>query len=649
MSAKSRKRDDIQILRAIAVASVVVFHLDPDWMPGGYLGVDVFFVISGFLITGIVVKSLDSGSFSLSHFFLRRIKRLFPALAFALLSFTLLAIAFLPPLPFKGFMQQLPFAALQVSNFSFMKGAGYFDQNHSENALLHTWSLGVEEQFYLVWAPALLLLFHVHRRNSASRGDHFRPWKIVVTILVLSLLAEVATRRFFGDTVNFFSPLSRGWEFAMGALAFFMQRGFGRQIAASLLSSLGWIGILISLPLLTADHAANPLLRAIPCLATCLVLLHPEKGMHRLPFFLRKPVTYLGDISYSLYLWHWPFICFAAYLLNNHAPASCLPWSMALMFAGAIASYHLVELPLHYDRNWKRLLSWKSATACSALAIIAGAGFALRSEDEAAWRFSSPPSLPEAENYREPSQFPEIAARSSNSDAPYVRAQKAEAVLVGDSHARHFAPAVERWAEEKGLTCFTFYRNNFFALLDDTIDRNAGRKAEEDRRIAMRLRSHLLESENLKVVFLAQRTAIYLQSRPHRRENYSNSLEAFINPLAEKGIVVVLLGQAAPLAREPKPGPSLGDRMLRRDWHERDILLGGEITPVLELERGAYERAAHREGVYYFPTHLHIPNPYDSDDLLLYADDNHLNFNGSFRLYPALKALLSPIEAKGER
>ncbi len=637
---RGRKRDDIQVLRAIAVLAVIVFHFDESWLPGGYLGVDIFFVISGYLITGLVSRALSENRFSLAEFYFRRVKRLFPALAAMLFVSTLVAIAFVPPIPFQAFADHLPFAALQVANFSFMQAEGYFDLAHEQNALLHTWSLGVEEQFYAVWAPLLVLAFARLGRNRKNTST-FRPLAWMAGIGVVGLAAEWATLAAFGSDIAFFSPLSRSWEFAIGGFAAFLSIAPSGRGLRPVLLSLAYLGIVASLMLLPAEASVSPLLRSIPCLATFLLLVQPEATPPKHLQTLQKVGVYVGDASYSLYLWHWPVICFCPYLINSHDPLPNLLWATGLILVSSLGAYHLIERPLHRSQDWQGLFAPRTAVVTSIMGVLAGAGFALKTEADSSWRFASGEPTAAEKNYVRPRQFTELADPGQS----FKRAGRAEAVLIGDSHARHFTPLFRQWCEERGLDSFVFFRDSFFALDCDTERSRGDARYTKDRETAARLHESLLENESLQVLFVAQRSDAYLRGKISDR-HYRNALEDFVRPFPERGVPVVLLGQTPSLARLPKPGASIADRLLQRDWRETDLWPTEEELSKLHVESEAYENLATDAGIYYLPTSKLLTQPYTDEGVFLYDDDNHLNYRGAMSFEPALNSLLSPLKFK---
>lgn len=667
---KKVKRTDIQILRAIAVIAVIVFHIDEAWLPSGFLGVDIFFVISGFLITGIITRDLNRGTFSLSDFYLRRIRRLFPALALILLVTTVLGIICLPPIPFRGLTEHLPWAALQVSNLSFMRGVDYFDPSNENNPVLHTWSLGVEEQYYLTWAPFLLLLFTVFKRLPKWSGE-FRPKLTLVGLIVIGIALEILTQKFFSNQVSFFSPLSRSWELALGGLGatILSNPAFspGRK-TSTVLSAGGYVLIIASLLLLSPHSASNPYLRALPCLGALLILLFPFQPKFSREAPLKSLFVYIGDISYSLYLWHWPAICFSPYLLSTQNQDLIIPFSIGFFLLGSILSFHLCEKRFMHHPKWNRWVSLRTFNSITLLCVIAGGAFALQTEEDSSWRFDGGQRTAEEEAWQVPTQYRDYPSPEID---PYQLAQSAQVVLIGDSHARHFSPLASQWAAQRDKSFYTFWGTGTFCLGTHTARQRVSLEgAMMDRsdtcELSLRLLNSLKSNESLETVFIAQRTAAYTQPPlpsdnfrfaqchfidlqnpdlnipPH--EVYEAQVREFVESLRERGVKVILLGQVPPLVRAPKPGASILDQWLNREWQEDNIHLPEEFTERLDLEFLVYEGLSKIPGVYHLPSRSILTKVFSDDGFFLYDDVNHINYQGAIYFQKELERITENID-----
>lgn len=337
MSQPSTYRSDIDGLRAVAVLAVLFYHAGIDTISGGFVGVDVFFVISGYLITLIIAKEIREGKFSIVNFYERRIRRIFPAL-FCVVGFTTIWAYFLfMPLDFKDFGQSVVAATLFFSNFLFWTEAGYFAGPAEMKPLLHTWSLAVEEQFYIVYPVLLIIVFKYFKSNWAYA---------VVPIALVSFVASVFGTT-FAPEATFYLAHTRAWELMIGAiLAFGMIPDAKSQRVRDGASIFG-LGLITWSVFAYSTETKFPGLNAlVPCGGTALLIY---AGMNGTSFGGRllsvKPVVFIGLISYSLYLWHWPLIVLTKYYLIREMTAIETAGIIALSFVASIASYKYIENP----------------------------------------------------------------------------------------------------------------------------------------------------------------------------------------------------------------------------------------------------------------------------------------------------------------
>ncbi len=357
-TAPTRRRSDIQGLRAIAVLLVIAFHAQLP-LPGGFVGVDVFFVISGFVITGMLMREWGAyGRVRLGHFYFRRFLRLTPALALTVTVVALASIVIQSPFGAQQATARTGIGAMLLSaNYVIGHAAGdYFAADAATNPLLNTWSLSVEEQFYLAF-PALLLLGWIlaRRHGGGLRAPLLIVGAIAVSSFTLSLawsfgssLMTQITGYFGGpESFAFYSSLTRAWEFAVGALlALLLTRLAPLRRGARRAVGLVGAAAVVAAAVLVRDSAPFPGLAAVlPVTGTLLLILagsHGTEGVSRL--LSTRPLVFIGDLSYSWYLWHWPLIVFAALLFPNQPLV--LVTAAAASFLPALLSYRLVEQPL---------------------------------------------------------------------------------------------------------------------------------------------------------------------------------------------------------------------------------------------------------------------------------------------------------------
>ncbi len=337
-------RADLDGVRAVAVLLVLFYHVRFAWCTGGYVGVDVFFVLTGFLITSLLMAALGRGQLGFTEFYLRRIRRILPALVTVLTASWIAGFVLLMPRDLLTFLDSARYALLSAGNFYFWsETGGYFSSDIHDMPLLHTWSLGVEEQFYLVW-PALLWLAW---RALSQRGLVYML--ALLTVGSLGLSQWLTTHH--SQAAYFLLP-GRAFEILLGALVAFIypQVAIQNRVLRSALSLLGLLLIVASSLLLNEDSPFPGVLAAVPCLGAAAVILSGRSG-DRLGVVDRMlatpPMVFIGRISYSVYLWHWPIIAFLSY--RGVALGGPLAWSVV---AGSLVlgwmSFKWVEQPLRH-------------------------------------------------------------------------------------------------------------------------------------------------------------------------------------------------------------------------------------------------------------------------------------------------------------
>jgi peptidoglycan/LPS O-acetylase OafA/YrhL len=371
-SAASAYRPDIDGLRAVAVLLVVFNHLRIRFN-GGYVGVDVFFVISGYLIGAHILSEMGRGEFSLVNFYERRIRRIVPALFVMLLGASLLACRYLLPTETVPFAGSLLAAIVSVSNILFAHQAGYFDAPSLSKPLLHTWSLGVEEQFYIFF-PLLLL---------AIRRWFPRRLKIVLwTVAIASFVLSVIWVQRVNSTTAFFLAPWRAWELLLGAIASQSYLPRIKGPVARNVASLAGISLILWPAVSYSAATSFPGMAALPpCLGATLLILGGQDGPSLVGSVLSwRPVVFVGLISYSLYLWHWPLLTFfnASLVEHGHLPIgvgqkTAKMTLLAVSLLLATLSWRFVETPFRKGslRLPRRPLFIASAAAAGLLAAVA--------------------------------------------------------------------------------------------------------------------------------------------------------------------------------------------------------------------------------------------------------------------------------------
>ncbi|CAM3359692.1 acyltransferase [Pseudomonas floridensis] len=333
-------RKDINGLRAIAVIAVLLFHFHPAWLPGGFAGVDVFFVISGYLITGIIMRGLTNGTFSLKGFYTSRARRIIPALAVVCMVLLALGWFYLLPLDYAALGTHVASSLGFVSNFVYWREAGYFTANAHEKWLLHTWSLSVEWQFYLLYPITLLAL----SRFVALR--HLRWWILTGSLAGFGLCVFASAR---WPEPSFYLLPSRAWELLLGGVACLFPVKL-KRVERRILEAVGLALMLASFCLVSVQDLWPGYLVLLPVLGTFAVIIAARQ--HSL--LTTNPLSqWTGKLSYSLYLWHWPVVVLMNYAgwLGNTAHVVL---GIGVAFLLAMASYGLIERPTGRSRREQR-------------------------------------------------------------------------------------------------------------------------------------------------------------------------------------------------------------------------------------------------------------------------------------------------------
>jgi peptidoglycan/LPS O-acetylase OafA/YrhL len=409
-------RPEIAGLRAIAVISVVLFHLKVNGFQGGFVGVDVFFVISGYLISRIILTDLQAKRFSFAQFYIRRVRRIFPALIFTVVVTYLAGALWCSPLMFLDLAKECTHALLSIANIQYWRESHqYFATNSDELALLHCWSLSAEEQFYLGWPLFLVLAHRIGRVREA-----------VALASVLSFVASIVVGRIEPSATFFLTPF-RIFEFGCGVSVLFMQDIRLANTAREVISAVGVLIIVASVLAFRSDMPNLEAAMIVPCLGAAATILTGSKT--RAATLLAQPlVLWIGAISYSLYLCHWPIIFFARFIFGDDVDGWLAKLLMlAAMFAVAAFMYRCVERRFIQPSDFRSANFGKSAAVfCSIVLPLAAVTHATFVTKGLAWRVTgNQDALARLQDF--PS-FRDVEA----ADGP-VAFQ-----VVGDSHATQY-------------------------------------------------------------------------------------------------------------------------------------------------------------------------------------------------------------------
>lgn len=428
----------------MAILAVLAFHAGWTAFSGGFIGVDVFFVISGFVIALSMFRDLEADKFSLTGFYARRARRILPALTVVLLGTLFVSLLTVPPVYFQSFAQSVIAAALFYSNLHFWQESSYFNTDSPFRPLLHTWSLGVEEQFYLI-APVFLM---VTARWLGAR------WRLVVTVCLLGSfgLNLLEVHRGHVDAA-FYLPFTRAWEFLLGVLVALLPRQALPKLVRETVALSGFALILLPVGIYTPMTVFPGMAALWPCLGTALVIWAGAPAKTDTPtlvsrFLALPPVVWTGRLSYSLYLVHWPVLVLAPYFLMRKLDLAETLIAIAACFVLSWLLYRMVETPA-------RRVRWRTPAVLSLAAVcVAGTASAGWLGQHSNTRYFShkpaynrAPDLNRAEqiwhagtclliNGESVSDWSPEACRIGSGSKPGI-------LLFGDSFAAHYTPGLE--------------------------------------------------------------------------------------------------------------------------------------------------------------------------------------------------------------
>ena len=478
-------RPDIDGLRAIAVLVVVIYHAFPDVLPGGFVGVDIFFIISGYLISSVLFQSIQSNSFSIFDFYSRRIRRIFPALSIVLLATGTFGWFALRADEFAQLGKHIAAGAGFVSNLVLWSESGYFDAAAETKPLLHLWSLGIEEQFYFFF-PLVLWLAWKLKRNL-----------LVVTAVIAAGSFVWNVYQYSRDTTAlFYSPQTRFWELMIGAILAYITVTPTRlkSLVGSRGSSLrAQVGVLLVVLAVISGAWAGAYPGAwalLPTLgATLLISAGPGTWINK-HVLSQKLMVGIGLISYPLYLWHWPLLAYARILEGRTPPVSTRAWCVIASFVLAYITYRVIEKPLRFHPR-QRVVTIGLA---SAVLLVGSAGFITssnngfenRSVNLRDVKFAGDIGHVEFHDYVETKFFPctpdavraqaetwegTVRCSQSRNDIPV------DTILLGDSHAEHLYIGLAESLPEKNVAFYirngmAVESNSGFDIIFDAIEDN---------------------------------------------------------------------------------------------------------------------------------------------------------------------------------
>jgi peptidoglycan/LPS O-acetylase OafA/YrhL len=646
---RSRFRPDIEGLRGIAVLLVVAFHAGITGASGGFIGVDVFFVLSGYLITGVLVaEEQRTHKIDVIGFYARRVCRLLPASALVLLTTMGVGMLVLSPLEQTRFARTALAAALNVSNIWFARQANdYFAPEVESNPLLHTWSLSVEEQFYVFWPILIMLVLRINRSRRMLIAT-------MATVVALSFIGATWLTQTNAVWAFFGSPV-RAWEFGAGGLASMIPAMLLRGHRACA-QSIGWVGIaaVLSSAVLYDHQTTFPGFTAlIPALGTVAILVGgvgaPERGVCRV--LHARILQRLGQLSYSWYLWHWPVLVIAAALIPSLSLAARIICAFASLGIAAL-TYRFVESPVRHNSYLQRrpVLSVSFAIVLTAITAVAALGWhqaglqaSASSEQkrvfQAALDYSLPPDIGCTPKFQH-TNVQECVFGSPHSPATVV--------LFGDSHAENWLAGLELVAKEHNWRLVTLIKHGCPAAdvpVYNRVIRGIDVSCPEWREAALRRISAL--RPNAVVVGSASKLAVTAATDAQESsiQRWHDGTRRTLRKIS------TVTGRVVLLMDTPRPGfdvPTCLSRVAEHTWLPRNVCsvnrhqaVNAEVAQAEDVAtRGLHNVLRVDFTDSFCMGELCVPA---RDGVVIYRDKDHITGAYSRHLAPVLSQLLVPL------
>jgi peptidoglycan/LPS O-acetylase OafA/YrhL len=634
-------RPEIDGLRALAVLPVVLFHADFSTFSGGFVGVDVFFVISGYLITSLILSDIAKGKFSYSNFYERRARRILPALFLVILCTLPIVWWFYLPADLKDYAESVAAIPLFLSNFVFESQSGYFERATDIKPLIHTWSLAVEEQFYLFF-PAILL---VMLRFTKDWVFHL--------ILVLSVLSLMLAQWgiYNAPTDTYFLLPTRIWELLVGSLvAIYLFKADDRRIS-DLGCAIGIAMILFSVFAYDGETPFPGLSALLPTLGTCLFIIFAGPKTITFQVFSNRHIVLLGLISYSLYLWHQPIFAIVKYQSAEELSVILRMSMIALAIVLAFVSWKYIEAP------------WRDASRVSRKTlIIASVGFSLFFI-----QFGIIGALKDGDLYRFDQKTMAISSPVSGAGCPIRKTpEKAcligdadmepSIVILGDSHASALSHSFDQNLKSVGKSAYSYTSGWCPPFIDVDVSNDDKKDCATVRNAGLQ---RAFTDDNIKTVVLHAEWANYttgtrwgrrserfvsdeFSTQLNTAENqrvFARGLERTVSQLTKAGKAIVIVGSV--------PEYNVNIPNFLAIHYSKTGLLNGTRFPITQVEynhrnagvQNAFDHLAESQNLSFVdPFSLFCPlnrcQKFGDDQQILYTDGNHLSLAGANKLVP---------------
>ena len=635
-------RPELDGLRALAIIPVILFHIHPEWLPGGFLGVDVFFVLSGFLITSTILPRMTGDSekaFSFGDFYFRRVKRLLPAILTLILVLQCFGSLILFNSEWRSLSAQAGSVIGIFANFFFWKQAGnYWGEAAEGMPLLHAWSLSVEEQFYLIYPVILTLILRLNWRRNAT-------FWIILAAALLSFVGFIYARRQFPDA-GFFWGIFRAWELLAGCLVAIFRHSHPRAWGSP--GKLGQWLPLVGLGLIIVGYGTGWGISVIgyrnalmTVLGTCMVILFADKNSRiTWPLLTLRPLVGIGLISYSLYLWHWPVIVFSR-LAGIHSLAFLLLVTCGL----AYASYRWVEKPLRFCDNQKFRRGFSLLLVATLLSLLLPFVVKRAQTKYDLPEFSNSISIEPANNAPRFGSF----TGSFQTGLPLFTADEgsANAVIFGDSHSVMFFPSVRDACKNNNLR-LTFFGAGFgsspFLLeqgrpVSDYVD-NGGGWNVKNRQVFDDARITFIKQSKPQFVFICASWHRYFEWDQKR---FNTHLQRLRDTCGSSEFIFLGQPPELPFGGDGFTSGTLESPFFRRFYefpaaaharHKMHEKLRQFCATTPNCHFVDMEQTFAREGRPYFI----------EGKTLFYKDDDHLSVAGAMRAVPTIEEVLRRLQ-----
>jgi peptidoglycan/LPS O-acetylase OafA/YrhL len=516
-------RPEIDGLRALAVVPVILFHAGFELFSGGFVGVDVFFVISGYLITTILIEDIENKRFSIVNFYERRARRILPALFFVMLVCIPFAWMWMLPSQMKDFSQSLIAVSLFASNILFWRKSGYFAAAAEEKPLLHTWSLAVEEQYYVLF-PIFLILAWRFGKNRVF-------WMIVVMAAISLLLSEWGWRN--KSTANFYLAPTRAWELFAGSIAAFIVQKRGVQ-KNNLLSVIGLSAIIFSIFFYDETTPFPSVYALVPVLGVVLLVLYADKETLAARLLSTKGFVGIGLISYSAYLWHQPLFSFARIRSLEHPSLILMSALSAISILLAYVSWRYIEKPFRCKRTINRIQIFATSlvllTSFSAIGLVGhfNKGFLQLFEE----RIQFLDGFKTAQIRSLKASCTHITGFKQRNICVLGNEENIKGIIIGDSHAAMLSEPLNRKMQKLGVGILSFTDGDCPPIIDvwrrDTVN-----KCNEYNKEAI---DYIKSNEEIEYIILSGRWTIYVE-----RNSFDNK-EGGVEPEGDMFLDVISNG-----------------------------------------------------------------------------------------------------------